>query len=102
MHASVKRKRVEGVIRALSWMEPAETKSQIVMSAAKVIRATRGPTSSGRPTWPNSDAVERTVWSYLFNVIDLFHREWLRYAFERSAVKDHAIVLVNNALASHL
>jgi len=40
-------------------------------------------------------------WSYLFNVIDAFHREWLGCAFERSAVKEHAIMSVNNVLASH-
>ena len=43
----------------------------------------------------------RDRWSYLFNVVDVFHREWLGYAFERSAVKEHAIISVNNALASH-
>jgi transposase InsO family protein len=40
-------------------------------------------------------------WSYLFNAIDVFHREWLGYAFETSAVKENAIMSVNNALASH-
>lgn len=43
----------------------------------------------------------RDRWSYLFNVVDLLHKEWLGYAFERSAVKEHAIMSVNNALTSH-
>jgi hypothetical protein len=43
----------------------------------------------------------RDRWSYFFNVIDVFHREWLGYAFETSAVKEHAIMSVNNAFASH-
>jgi transposase InsO family protein len=40
-------------------------------------------------------------WCYLFNVIDVFHREWMGYAFDTSAVKENAIMSVNNALAPH-
>jgi transposase InsO family protein len=40
-------------------------------------------------------------WCYLFNVEDLFQREWLGYSFDISAVKESAIMSVNNALAAH-
>ena len=37
----------------------------------------------------------------MFNVEDVFQREWLGYAFDTNAVKESAIMSVNNALASH-
>jgi len=41
LHAPVNRKRVQKVFRTLNWVEPAKTKSQIVRSATKVVRASR-------------------------------------------------------------
>ena len=81
-------------------MEPARTKSQILRSSAKVVRASR-PYQFWQTdlTYIWCGNVDR--WSYLFNALDVFHREWLGYAFERTAVKEHAIMSVNNALASH-
>jgi transposase InsO family protein len=38
---------------------------------------------------------------YLFNVIDIFSREWMAYAFDTSAVKENAIQSVVYAIASH-
>lgn len=100
LHVPVNRKRVQKVFHALNWIEPAKTKSQVIRSASKVVKASRPyefwQTDMTYLWCGNSDR-----WSYLFNVIDVFHREWLGYAFERSAVKEHAIMSVNDALASH-
>jgi putative transposase len=100
LHVPINRKRMQKVFHALNWIEPAKTKSQVIRSASKVVKASKPyefwQTDMTYLWCGNSDR-----WSYLFNVIDVFHREWLGYAFERSAVKEHAIMSVNNALASH-
>ena len=100
LQVPVNRKRVQKVFRTLNWAEPAKTKSQILRFSVKVVRA-----SSPYQFWQTDLTYlwcgDADRWSYLFNVLDVFHREWLGYAFERSAVKEHAIMSVNNALASH-
>ena len=40
-------------------------------------------------------------WGYLFNVFDVFTREWVGYCFDLSAVKENAIISIENALVSH-
>jgi putative transposase len=40
-------------------------------------------------------------WGYLFNVFDVFTREWMGYCFDLSAVKENAIISIENALVSH-
>ena len=40
-------------------------------------------------------------WGYLFNVFDVFTREWVGYCFDLSAVKENAIISVENALVTH-
>ena len=37
----------------------------------------------------------------MFNVEDVFQREWCGYSFDTSAVKENAIMSINNALAAH-
>lgn len=100
LHVPVNRKRVQKVFRALNWVEPARTKSQILRSTTRVVRATR-PYEFWQTDLTYLWCGDADRWSYLFNVMDVFHREWLGYAFERTAVKEHAIMSVNNALASH-
>jgi putative transposase len=99
LRTPVNRKRVQKIFRTLNWIEPAKTKNEVIRSASKVVRASR-PFQFWQTDmtylWCGNDR-----WSYLFNVIDVFHREWLGYAFETSALKEHAIMSVNNALASH-
>jgi putative transposase len=99
LHVPINRKRVQKVFHVLNWIEPAKTKSQVIRSASKIVKASRPYEFWQTDMTYLWCGVDR--WSYLFNVIDVFHREWLGYAFERSAVKEHAIMSVNNALASH-
>jgi len=40
-------------------------------------------------------------WGYLFNVFDVFTREWVAYVFDLFAVKENAIISIDNALISH-
>lgn len=45
--------------------------------------------------WCGSDR-----WCYLFNVTDVFTREWTGYAFDTAATRHNAVMSVNNAIAS--
>jgi hypothetical protein len=40
-------------------------------------------------------------WGYLFKVFSVYSREWVAYCFDLSAVKDNAIISIENALISH-
>ena len=93
------RKRVQRVYRALHWTEPSKGKVEIIRSATRTVKATRPyELWKGDLTyvWCGIDG-----WSYLFNVLDVFQKEWLGYAFDTSVVKENAIMSVNNTLASH-
>lgn len=95
----VNRKRVGRVFRVLKWTVPQRKKSEIIRSSAKLVKATR-PYELWETditfVWSGVDG-----WCYLFNILDVFQREWLGYAFDTSAVKENAIMSVNNVLAAH-
>lgn len=40
-------------------------------------------------------------WCYLFNAFDVYTRERVAYCLDLSAVKENAIISVENALVSH-
>ena len=44
--------------------------------------------------------VRKGGWCYSFNVIDVFTRQWLGFAFDTRAARHAAIMSVNNAVAS--
>jgi len=99
LEVPVDRKRVRRVFRVLNWREPAKKKSEIIRSSAKLVVATRPyELWEGDITfvWCGIDG-----WCYLFNVEDVFQREWLGYSFDTRAVKENAIMSVNNSLVSH-
>ncbi len=99
LRTPVDRKRVRRAFRVFNWTEPTKKKSEIIKSATKLVVATR-PYELWETditfVWTGVDG-----WSYLFNVEDVFHREWLGYSFDTQAVKENAIMSVNNALAAH-
>lgn len=99
LNVPVGRKRVSRVFRVLNWTEPAKKKNEIIRSHSKLVRATK-PYELWETdltyVWSGVDG-----WSYLFNVLDVFQREWAGYAFDTRAVKENAIMSVNNALAAH-
>jgi putative transposase len=41
-------------------------------------------------------------WCYLFNVLDIFSREWIAYAFSTNAGRENAILAVVKAVEKHL
>ena len=99
LRVPINRKRVRRIFHALNWIEPAKKKSEIIRSSTKLVKATR-PYELWETditfVWCGIDG-----WCYLFNTLDVFQREWLGYAFDTNAVKENAIMSVNNALASH-
>ena len=69
----VNRKRVQRAYRALDWIEPSKRKSETIRSTTRTAKATRlYGLREGDPTyiWREID-----MWSYLFNILDVFQRE---------------------------
>jgi putative transposase len=99
LQVPINRKRVRKIFHALNWIEPTKKKNDIIRSSTKLVKATR-PYELWETditfVWCGIDG-----WSYLFNTLDVFQREWLGYAFDTSAVKESAIMSVINALAAH-
>jgi transposase InsO family protein len=94
----VNRKQIQRVFHALNWIEPARKKPDIIRSKGKMVKASRPYElweADMSYIWCGKDG-----WCYLFNVIDVFSREWVAYAFDTSAVKENAIQSVVNALAA--
>ena len=99
LQVPINRKRVRRIFHHLNWIEPAKKKSEIIRSSTKLVKATRPYElweSDITFVWCGVDG-----WCYLFNALDVFQREWLGYAFDTNAVKENAIMSVNNALAAH-
>jgi len=99
LRAPVNRKRVQRIFRALNWIEPSLRKSDIIQAASSLVDP-QAPCELWEAdftyVWCGVDR-----WCYLFNVLDVFSREWAGYAFDTAARSDNAIMSVNNALATH-
>lgn len=96
----INRKRVQRIFRKLGYSTtPSRTKREIIRSKEKPVKATR-PNEVWEVDmtyiWCGIDG-----WGYLFNVFDVYTREWVAYCFDLSAVKENAIISVENALVSH-
>lgn len=94
----VNRKQVQRIYRKLGWTVPQKTKSDIIRSAGKLLAPTRPDQlweADMTYIWCGLDR-----WCYLFNVIDVFTREWIGYAFDVTATRHSAVMSVNNAVAS--
>jgi putative transposase len=98
---SINRKRVQKIYHKLNLTVPSRKKREIVRSKYnKDIKKVYRPND----VWE----VDLTYihcgidgWGYLFNVFDVFSREWIGYCFGLSAVKENAIISIENALVSH-
>jgi len=93
----VNRKRIQRIFRQLGWTKPSMRKKQLLRAAVE---------SRPSPTCPNElwEADLTYIhcgvdgWAYLFNVIDVFSREWVSYVFDQYAVKENAILSLEKAL----
>jgi transposase InsO family protein len=96
----VNRKRIQRVYRQLGWTQPSMRKKQLLRASVS---------SRPTPTYPNElwEADLTYIhcgvdgWAYLFNVVDVFSREWVSYVFDHYAVKENAILSVEKALIKH-
>lgn len=99
LHVPVNRKRVQRIYRALNWIEPALTKKEVIRAASSLVEPI-APCELWEAdftyVWCGADR-----WCYLFNVLDVFSREWVGYAFDTAARAENAIMSVNNALTTH-
>jgi len=92
----INRKRIQRVFRTLGYIEPSRTKNEIIRASDK----TPKPSSPYELWQTDLTYVPCGVdgWCYLFNVLDVFSREWTGKEFSPTATKDNAIVSVENAL----
>jgi len=96
----VNRKRIQRLYRQLGWTQPQKRKKDLLRTAVN---------SRPRPTKPNElwEADLTYIhcgidgWAYLFNVVDVFSREWVSYVFDKYAVKENAILSVEKSLIKH-
>jgi len=95
----INRKRVQRIFRKMGYITPSRRKKEIMRSKVPNIKANRP-----NQVW-EADLTYIYCgidgWGYLFNVFDIFTREWVGYCFDMSAVKENAIISLENALVTH-
>lgn len=96
----VNRKQVQHAYRILGWNMPRMTKSDVLKSASDKIPVPNAINQS----WQTDLTYIRCGvdgWGYLFNVLDVFSREWLAYVFDLLATKENAIQTIVKAIEKH-
>ena len=96
--APVNRKKVFRIYRKLGWTAPRMRKSEIIRSGRRL----------PKPVEPNqfweADMsyiwCGRDGWCYAFNVLDVFTRQWLGFAFDTRATRHAAVMSITNAVAA--
>jgi len=96
----INRKRIQRLYRQLGWTQPQKRKNDLLRAAVN---------SRPKPSRPNElwEADLTYIhcgvdgWAYLFNVMDVFSREWVSYVFDNYAVKENAILSVEKSLIKH-
>jgi len=95
----VNRKRVQRIFRKMGYIIPSRRKKEILRSKVPNVKADRP-----NEVWEaDLTYIHCGIdgWGYLFNMFDIFTREWVGYCFDLSAVKENAIISVENALVTH-
>ncbi len=95
----VNRKRVQRIFRKMGYITPSRRKKEILHSKVPNVKADRP-----NQVWEaDLTYVHCGIdgWGYLFNVFDVFTREWVGYCFDLSAVKENTIISIENALITH-
>lgn len=98
LNRPVNRKAIRRVFTKLGWNTPSRTKKEIIRVHHKVPRP-EAPNelweSDMTYIWCGVDG-----WGYCFNVIDVFTRQWISFVLADRATRNHAIMAVNNAVAT--
>jgi putative transposase len=95
----INRKRIQRIFRKMGYITPSKSKKEIMRSKVPNVKADRP-----NQVWEaDLTYIHCGIdgWGYLFNVFDVFTREWVGYCFDLSAVKENAIISVENALVTH-
>lgn len=95
----VNRKRVQRIFRKMGYITPSKSKKEILRSKIPNVKADRP-----NQVWEaDLTYIHCGIdgWGYLFNVFDVFTREWVGYCFDLYAVKENAIIAIENALVTH-
>lgn len=99
MGRPINRKQVRRIFYTLNWLKPAQKKQDIIKAAAKKPVLPSGPGQLWEAdmtyVWCGIDG-----WCYLFNVIDVFTRQWVGYSFDTTASKESAIQSIVNSIAT--
>ena len=85
------RKRIQRIFRKMGYITPSKSKIEILRSKIPNVKATDKPYQ----VWEaDLTYIHCGIdgWGYLFNVCDIFTREWVGYCFDLSAVKENAII----------
>jgi putative transposase len=96
----INRKQVQHAYRILGWITPQMTKSEVLKAVSDKIPK---PTEINQSWQTDLTYIRCGIdgWGYLFNVIDVYSREWIAYVFDVLATKDNAIRAVVKALEKH-
>jgi putative transposase len=96
----VNRKQVQHAYRMMGWIIPQLTRNEVLKYVSDKIPK---PTEINESWQTDLTYIHCGVdgFSYLFNVIDVYSREWLGYVFDGFARKENAVQAVVNALAKH-
>jgi putative transposase len=95
----VNRKMVQRTFRKMGYITPCRRKKDIIHSKVPNVKTDRP-----NQVWEaDLTYIHCGIdgWGYLFNVLDVFTREWVGYCFDLSAVKENAIISVENSLVTH-
>jgi len=96
----INRKQVQHAYRMMGWIAPRLTRNEVLKSVSDKIPKPNGINQS----WQTDLTYIRCGidgFGYLFNVIDVFSREWLAYVFDGFARKENAVQAVVKALGKH-
>lgn len=100
LQRAVNRKQVQHAYRILGWNVPRMTKNDVLKSSSDKIPVPNAINQS----WQTDLTYIRCGvdgWGHLFNVLDVFSREWLAYVFDLLATKENAIQAIVKAIEKH-
>ena len=86
----VNRKRVQRIFRKMGYITPSRMKKETMRSKVPNVKADRP-----NQIWEaDLTYIHCGIdgWGYLFNMFDIFTREWIGYCFDLSALKENAII----------
>ena len=95
----INRKRVQRIFRKMGYITPSKSKKEILRTKIPNVKANRtNQVLEGDLIYVHCGI---DGWNYLFNVFDVFTREWVGYCIDLSTINENAIIDRENALVTH-